>query len=693
MVCARAFAMLAAAPWVAALETSENPLGKVIQLMDDLSAKVVADGEAAAKAYGEYKEWCDEASHNAMFAIEDATAQKAKLEAQVTEFKSDASVATSRIEKLSEAIATAEKDLQNATTLREGEVKIFKASEAELMDTVDALSRAIGVLEKEMAKKPAALAQLDTKNIDATVQALSAILEAASFPADDRDRLQAMLQMSEDADEPGAPKAANYESKSGGIVDVLEDLKEKAEGELSDLRKAETTAKQNYKLLSGSLKRQLGQDKKSMADEKSAKAQAEEGKATAEGELSTTTKLLANSKEELASTQSACISTAADYEATLAGREEELKDIAVAKKVLVESTGGAESKTYALVQLGESVEASGGADVVAFVKRLAKKHHSAALAQLASQVAAVAKFSGREDPFAKIKDLIRDMIQKLQGEAEAEAQEKKYCDEQLSKTKEKKGELEDDIAKMTADIDSAVSKSAQLKDEVKVLQQELAALSKEQAEMDKIRQETHEDYVATKKDLELGLSGVRKALTVLRDYYGGGGSEDMETAMLQQPAPPVKHSKAGGAGSSIIGLLEVVESDFAKNLAKVENEEADAESEYQKVTQENKVTQASKQQVEKYKTQESKSLDKSVAEISGDREKSSTELAAVDEYYAKIKERCIAKPETYHERAARRAAEIEGLKEALRVLREEAAFVQRSHHRAGRRHHSFLAAH
>lgn len=72
-----------------------------------------------------------------------------------------------------------------------------------------------------------------------------------------------------------------------------------------------------------------------------------------------------------------------------------------------------------------------------------------------------------QDPFAKIKDLIRDMIQKLQGEAEAEAQEKEYCDEQLSKTKEKKGELEDDIAKMTADIDSAASKSAQLKDEVK----------------------------------------------------------------------------------------------------------------------------------------------------------------------------------------------------------------------------------
>merc|ERR1719343_1192228 len=106
------------------------------------------------------------------------------------------------------------------------------------------------------------------------------------------------------------------------------------------------------------------------------------------------------------------------------------------------------------------------------VKQLAKKHHSAALAQLASRIAAVAKFgaSNGDDPFAKIKGLIMDMIAKLEKEAEDEATEKAYCDEQMAKTEFKKGELEDDIAKMTSKIDTAAAKSAQLKAEIKELQ-------------------------------------------------------------------------------------------------------------------------------------------------------------------------------------------------------------------------------
>jgi hypothetical protein len=158
---------------------------------------------------------------------------------------------------------------------------------------------------------------------------------------------------------------------------------------------------------------------------------------------------------------------------------------------------------------------------------------------------------------------------------------------------------------------------------------------------------------------------------VLRDYYGSAA------AMIQQPAKPETFKKAEGAGGSIIGILEVCESDFATNLAKEESEEADAVDAYDKTTQENKIATAEKDQGVKYKTQEATALDKAISELSSDRATAQEEHDAVMEYYAKIKDRCIAKPETYEERKQRREAEIAGLKQALNILENETAFVQR----------------
>jgi chromosome segregation ATPase len=325
-------------------------------------------------------------------------------------------------------------------------------------------------------------------------------------------------------------------------------------------------------------------------------------------------------------------------------------------------------------------------EVVTLVKRLAREHHSAALAQLASKISAVLRFSGAgQDPFTKVKGLIQDMIMKLEATAQSEATEKAWCDEQMAKTELKKSELDDDIAKLTSKIDVASARSTGLKGEVKTLQAELAALAKSQAEMDSLRAETHADYLQAKSDLEQGLEGVRKALSMLREYYGSAASASLVQsstdsdfdAYMQQPAAPVIHSKATGAGDSIIGILEVVESDFAKNLASEETMEADAAAEYEKTTQDNAVTKTLKIQDVKYKTQEFMGLDKAVSELSSDRDSANSELSAVMEYYGQVKERCIAKPETYEARQAKRQDEIKGLKEALQILEDETAFVQR----------------
>merc|ERR1719331_2778283 len=89
-----------------------------------------------------------------------------------------------------------------------------------------------------------------------------------------------------------------------------------------------------------------------------------------------------------------------------------------------------------------------------------------------------------------------------------------------------------------------------------------------------------------------------------------------------------------------------------------------------------------KEQDVKYKTQESVALDKAIAEMSSDRETEQAELGAVLDYYSKLKDRCIAKPETYEERKRRREAELAGLKEALSILEGEAVLLQSKSRRA-----------
>jgi len=274
--------------------------------------------------------------------------------------------------------------------------------------------------------------------------------------------------------------------------------------------------------------------------------------------------------------------------------------------------------------------------------------------------------------------LITDMIGALEKEAAEEATEKAYCDEQMSKTEAKKSDLEDTVAKLSSKIDSLSAASATLKKEVRTLQRELAALAKMQAEMDKVRADENAAYRESKADLELGLGGVKKATEVLEAYYGSASLlQGSIGSFMQQPPKPETHSKSGGAGGSIIDILNVVESDFANELSARETEEADAADAYEKQTQENKVTRTMKEQDVKYKAKDATAKDKQVSELTSDKASASTELGAVNDFYAKVKDRCIAKPEPYEERRRRREAEIAGLKDALSTLENETVLTQR----------------
>merc|ERR1719387_1935987 len=130
-----------------------------------------------------------------------------------------------------------------------------------------------------------------------------------------------------------------------------------------------------------------------------------------------------------------------------------------------------------------------------------------------------ASANGSGDPFAKIKGLIKDMIEKLLKEGEADATEKAFCDKELAETEAKKADKEATIEKLTTQMDSMTAKSAKLKEEVAELEKELAALAKTQAEMDKLRSEEKSAFDTNSAEMEKGLDGIKLALKVLNEYY------------------------------------------------------------------------------------------------------------------------------------------------------------------------------
>jgi uncharacterized coiled-coil DUF342 family protein len=666
-----AIAILAAATFSPVSAEQASPIEKVLEMISGLETKIIGEGKEAQKAYDEYAEWCEDRSKNLGFEIKTGKANVEELKATIEEETSSAAALSTKIEELSNDIQTDESDLAAATSIREKEAADFAAEEKELTEVISMLERATSILAKEMAKSGAAMVQLKTAT--SITDAFKVMVQASMMSSADATRLTALVQTTDDDSETGAPAASVYEGHSDGIIGTLEGLTEKADSQLTSARKAEDTAIQNYQMLKQSLTDEINFANKDMDKAKKNLAASQEKKAGAEGDLEVTSKDLAEDTATKSTLHQDCMDASEEFELATKSRGEELKALATAKKVIKEATGGAASQSYDFNQISflqtDRMHVNSGADLakfeaVRFVRDLARKSNSPMLAQLASRMSSAMKMStaAGEDPFAKVKGLIEDMIATLEADAESDASHKAYCDKEMSATTAKKDELTAESDKLNTKIAQNKAASAKLKEEVAALQKELAGMASAKAEADKLRSEEKAAYEKNSAEMEQGIDGVKMALKVLKEYYA--------------KAADASHGAAEGAGSSIISLLEVCESDFTKGLTEMTAQEDSAAADYDKYCKEDEIAVTMKSQDVKYKTKEAAGLDKSTSELSTDLSSVSDELAAVMSALDKLEKMCVAKAEPYAERKARRESEIAGLKEALQILEQETALLQ-----------------
>eukprot|EP00419_Tripos_fusus_P010473 CAMPEP_0172667094 /NCGR_PEP_ID=MMETSP1074-20121228/8210_1 /TAXON_ID=2916 /ORGANISM="Ceratium fusus, Strain PA161109" /LENGTH=691 /DNA_ID=CAMNT_0013483557 /DNA_START=42 /DNA_END=2117 /DNA_ORIENTATION=+ len=668
---------------------SLNPIEQTVALLTQLQASIVKDGEAEAEAYRKFSEWCSTAAHDRNHEIKSAKRQKDKLEREVELATSDISEADEAIEELAQALSSDQARLSNAADVRKSERADFEKDEKSLLATIEMLDKASRVLQKQMkanSRISFMQSQAYATKVDDILQGLTAVIDAAGLPTEDTQALASFLQ-DRQADSDKIHNAADqpaYKSRSGNILKVLEDMREKSETLLRKSRQSERNMQHNFELVKAELTDLMTNTDKELQGKKGEKAALQKEKAGDTGDLAMIVKELQETTEALHSTQTKCMAKAADHEQSIKTRAEELRVLTQAKSTIQATMGSAEKRTYSFVQVTAKTQTRDrDGTVVSLLKRFARQQHSTQLAQLASRISALTKYGQAtgEDPFKKVKGLIKDMIYKLKKEFRTN---KGYCDEML-RSKERKEELSDLVGDLKAKIDKLISASAKAKSDVKDLQVELADLSNMQQEMDEAREAEHKAFVEAKEDLQQGLSGCRTALRVLRDYYSADDEND-DAALLQnkatsedagqQPEPDAPHSKASGAGSGLIGLLEVVESDLAKNLAELESNEDTSKVEYDKLTQENRVTKIQRDKDVEYRTSKFKALDKSGAEILSDKSVAEEELAAVTQYYEKTKNLCTPKEDDFAVRKKKRLEKIAALEQALAILMDEGSLLE-----------------
>merc|ERR1719399_1878723 len=298
---------------------------------------------------------------------------------------------------------------------------------------------------------------------------------------------------------------------------------------------------------------------------------------------------------------------------------------------------------------------------------------STLLTELASQISA--------DPFAKVKKLIQELIERLLQEAANEANQKGWCDKALSDAEQKRDYAAAEIAELNAEMAKLEAVRDKLIAELKVLAEEIAELKAARKKAEKLRSDEKAENAATVEEAKAGLEAIEMAIDVLTKFY----KTSAKATVLEQQSPDEDAPDAGfkafeaykgaqGASTGILGMMEVIKSDFERTVTETEEAEAAAEQDFLAFMTQTGMSLAEKETAQQQKTDEK---DDAVAQLSAAQEKLGEESEILDKSIKELLELkpvCVATGMSYEERVAMREDEIEALKKALCILEAYAEY-------------------
>lgn len=681
--------------------SSITAVQKVVAMLEDMAARAKRDKQAEEVSYAEFSTWC--ANHQAALKgqISRGSMEIERLSSEAGKLSSDAKTLGSEVAQLEADVAQYEKDAASSKAQREKDHKAFVAEQQDYAESVDALERAIATLQKQ--------------NYDRT--ALLQVAGSQKLPSQAQQMMAAFVDMMGDDDGAGDanflgrsnPDAHAYEFQSASIIDLLKKLKDEFVQKKAECEKEEMNSKHAFSMVL----QDLTSANERASDAREAKARLRAEKAQKAGLLKKQLGAVTATKEAdsgaLSDATAECAEKKESFQEKQQLRGEELQALEKAIEILGSEDVQAHGAKYLGLAQGSAgtsliqdlsdhrgaaaAEAEGiRRRVSEFLAQRGRLLKSEALGLLAQKMAA--------DPFAKVKKLIEDLVARLLEEAKSDADHEGFCDREVGQSKLTREKLTVDVDGLTAEIEGTKATITRLTEQIADLQQALAELDAATREAGEQRAAEKAQNEATVKDATDAQKAVSAAVSVLQEFYAKAGKA---TALLQVARGPVQMGseewnslanpklegtvdrghKAGmqtfGATYSgqqeeaggVLAMLEVIASDFATLKADTEAGEASAQRSHKDFVRESEKDKAVKERQMQMSSSDKVDAESKLRSDTEDLKLTQDKLLAAERYYEKLRPQCDDQGMTFEERHAARQAEIQSLKEALRILEGE----------------------
>jgi hypothetical protein len=681
-------------------------------MVSDLQAKVSAEGRQEAEMYDEFACFCKSKTDEKTESIGEGETSVSLLSTKISNLQATRDQLDIDIQDLNDQIAGFENQVKSAKEMRASETATFDAGLADVVKAITQMEKAIDAIK---AMKPS-LAQ-----IKPMVRTSLMMADAMDMIRSKQQHKVVTMLLSDKQPITDVP-VADYTFHAGGIIETLEDLLNTFRAKRVSLEDDNTAAQSSYDLAMQAKNAQVDTAQQNLEAKNKERAETTEDISTNQADLTETNAVLNDDRLYLKDLTAKCEAKAKLWDQRSQMRADELAALSqalvvlegtVASKGEITGAGGRFESTAGTMLVEKAAKPTFAAkpalaeekdetdddsfdddadDVVAFLQKKirrvsaedpqdATRHRLISLLKeagkrLKSPVLSTLAVKVAEDPFVKIKTMIQELIERLLEEEADEATHKGYCDEEIAKTVKDRDYRLRDIDELNSRLEGLNARTAKLTLTKGELEAAIEELTIDYANQTAARAEESAEHASTVTETKEGLAAVKQAIDILTHFYGAA-----RYAFPQQPsvdAPDTgfdsNYTGSQGASTGIVGMMEVIKSDFERTISETLMDEEQAKRDFVEFERVTLVSNATKKTALESTDRE---LAEAAASISSDSEELQTQQALFDtavKTWEQLLPGCIADPGmSFSERVERREAEVAALKDAYCILSDEEA--------------------